>query len=159
MSIAVSNHKDTAPNSFNHYDQPPLYETTFASSIAPLHSDEALIASALPLRFPDAAAAAPDVRTYIRSYLSYNATKYGLDEADVVRVSNAWKHGSGQELRNYDQATWQGLFGMEIGSIIMKHVARHVEEEKRQVARHVEEEKMQVGLRKYGKHASVIVRS
>jgi len=75
-----------------------------------------------PLPFPDSKATARQVRTYIHNYFLRSAEARDIEPAEVERLSHIWKHGIGADLRKYDVATFQKMYGDEFGPILYDHV-------------------------------------
>lgn len=74
------------------------------------------------LPIPPADASSTVVSAYIRSFLLSKADIYNLEPEDISQLSQVWKHGTGQELRDYDLATFRDLYGVQMGAVIHKQV-------------------------------------
>lgn len=74
------------------------------------------------LPIPDPTASSAVVSAYIHSTLICNAEAYDIDPEEISRLSRVWKHGTGQELREYDQATFRELYGIPLGTMLHKQV-------------------------------------
>jgi len=67
------------------------------------------------LPFPEKQASASQVRAYIHNFFLRNAVARDIEPDEVDRLSRIWKHGTGEELRSYNQATFTKLYGDELG--------------------------------------------